>query len=82
GGWTRTQMLASGQQGWSCIGEDSGLELYAGNNSSNTLWKLKEICTDTIPVVTSTADSLTSTPATGYRWDLNGTAISGATGQS
>ncbi len=82
GAWTRTQLLSSGQFGFSCIGENSALELYAGNNESDVLYKIKETCVDTIPTITSNGNVITSTAATGYQWYLNGAVITGATGQS
>lgn len=82
GGWTRTQLLASAQYGFSCIGENAAGELFAGNNETDILWRIKETCADSLPTITLTDGVLSSTPATGYQWYLNGTSVPGATGQT
>ncbi|MBK8497986.1 MAG: PQQ-dependent sugar dehydrogenase [Flavobacteriales bacterium] len=82
GGWTRTQLLASGQYGFSCIGENAAGELYAGNNETDILFKIKETCVDTIPAISLNGSVLTSTPATSYQWYLNGSSTWIATGQT
>ena len=82
GGWTRTQLLSSAQVGFACIGENSALELYAGNNSSGKLYKLKEQCPMAAPVITEENYVFTSTEADSYQWYLNGTVIAGATEQT
>ncbi len=82
GAWTRTQLLASGQFGFTCIGENAAGELYAGNNETDVLWKIKETCTDTIPTIALDAGVLSSTAATSYQWYLNGAQIPSATLQT
>ena len=82
GGFTRTQLLSSAQAGFSVIAENAAGELYAGNNNTGVLWKIKETCTDTIPTISANGDVVTSTAATGYQWYLNGALIKNATAQS
>ncbi|WKZ67385.1 MAG: PQQ-dependent sugar dehydrogenase [Flavobacteriales bacterium] len=82
GAWVRTQHLASGLYGFSCIGENSGGELFAGNNSNGRLYRIKEACPAPAPVIALDGNGLVSTAALGYQWYLNGTAIPGAVGQS
>lgn len=82
GGWTRTQLLSSGQYGFSCIGENAAGELFAGNNETDILWRIKETCADSLPTISVNGGTLSSTAATGYQWYLNGTPVTGATSQT
>jgi hypothetical protein len=82
GAWVRAQVLASGQFGFSVIAEDAAGELYAGNNSSGILYRIKDACPMPLPQVTADGTLLTSTQANGYVWYLNGQPIPGADGQT
>jgi glucose/arabinose dehydrogenase len=82
GQWVRNQVLSSGQFGFSVIAEDAAGEIYAGNNSSGVLFRIKDACPMPMPVVTADGTLLTSTPANGYVWYLNGQQIPGATEQT
>lgn len=82
GGWIRTQVLNSGVLGLAVIAENSAGELYAASNNNGVLYKIKELCTDTVPTVTANGADLSSTEATSYQWYLDGAAISGATSQN
>jgi glucose/arabinose dehydrogenase len=81
GTWVNQQVLATGQFGFTCIGEDSALEMYAGNAESGTLFRIKDVCDMDQPTVTDAGAVLTSSVASGYQWYLNGTLIPGATQQ-
>jgi glucose/arabinose dehydrogenase len=80
--WVRTQVLNSGQFGFSVIAEDAAGELYVGNNSSGILYRIKDACPMPLPEVTVDGTLLTSTPANGYVWYLNGEPIPGAVAQT
>jgi glucose/arabinose dehydrogenase len=82
GAWVRAQVLASGQFGFSVIAEDAAGELYAGNNSSGILYRIKDACPMPLPEVTVDGSLLSSTPANGYVWYFNGQVIPGAEEQT
>lgn len=82
GGWTRTQVLASGVTGWSVIGENSSNELFGGNNSNGRLYRIKELCTELAPVIAQDGTELNSTSALGYQWYLGNTPVANATSQT
>ncbi|MBK7382488.1 MAG: PQQ-dependent sugar dehydrogenase [Flavobacteriales bacterium] len=82
GAWVRTQVLGNGGFGFSCIGENNSLEMYAGNNSNGRLYKIKEVCTAQRPTISANAGVITSTTATAYQWYRSGTVVSGETGQA
>lgn len=82
GTWVRTQVLNSGQFGFSVIAEDAAGELYVGNNSSGTLYRIKDACPMPLPEVTVDGTLLSSTPANGYVWYFNGEVIPGAEEQT
>ena len=81
GAWVNQQVLATGQFGFTCIGEDSALEMYAGNAENGILYRIKDVCDMDQPTVTDVGAVLTSSVASGYQWYLNGTLIPGATQQ-
>ncbi|MBL7981424.1 MAG: PQQ-dependent sugar dehydrogenase [Flavobacteriales bacterium] len=81
GTWVRAQVLASGQVGFSVIAENAAGELFAGNNSSGILYRIKDACPMPMPTVSADGATLTSSPALGYAWYLDGNLIPGATEQ-
>jgi glucose/arabinose dehydrogenase len=82
GAWVRTQVLATGQVGFAVIAEDAAGELYVGNNSSGILYRIKDACPMPMPTVSFDGTMLTSSPALGYAWYLDGNLIPGANEQT
>ncbi len=76
------QVLASGQFGFTCIGENAALELFAGNESNGILYRLKDVCESEQPTITEDGAVLTASEADSWQWYLNGVAIPDATEQS
>ena len=82
GGWVKEEILDSGLAGWSCIAEDSALNLFATNINNDRVYKLYDPCPMAPPVVTANANLLESSTGTAYWWYLNGVLINGATTQT
>jgi len=82
GTWVRAQVLASGQVGFSVIAENAAGELFVGNNSSGILYRIKDACPMPMPSISADGSLLTSSPALGYAWYLDGNLIEGATEQT
>lgn len=82
GAWVPQQVLASGQFGFTCIGENASLELFAGNENNGILYRLKDVCESEQPTITDNGAMLTASEAASWQWYLNGVAIQGATGQT
>ncbi len=82
GGFTRTEVLSSGQFGFASFGEDMYKEMYVANQSSGIIYKIMEPCSGSIPTITFDGFTLTSTAGTEYFWYLDGVLIPGATGQN
>ena len=82
GGFTKRNVLNSGQFGFSSFGEDMYKEMYVANRSNGIIYKITEPCSGSIPVITYDGSTLTSTAGVEYFWYLDGVIIPGATGQS
>lgn len=82
GAWVPQQVLASGQFGFTCIGENAALELFAGNENNGILYRLKDVCESEQPTITDNGAVLTASDADSWQWYLNGVAIPGATEQT
>ncbi|MBX2979021.1 MAG: PQQ-dependent sugar dehydrogenase [Flavobacteriales bacterium] len=81
GGWINDLLLTPGSFGISCIGENSALELYAGNSNNGTLYRIVDPCPNAAPIISQAENVLTSSEAQTYTWYLNGELIPNATGQ-
>lgn len=82
GGFTRTQLLATGTAGFSCIGANSANELFMGNNNNGRIYRIKEVCTAQPPSISATSTEITSSSALAYQWYINGVLATGETAQS
>jgi glucose/arabinose dehydrogenase len=82
GAWVPQQVLASGQFGFTCIGENAALELFAGNENNGILYRLKDVCESEQPTITDNGAVLTASDADSWQWYLNGVAIPNATEQT
>lgn len=82
GGFTRTQVLATGLYGFAAIGENSAGELFIANENQGRLHRVKEVCTALPPTITPGESVIASSEAIAYQWYLNGAALSGETGQT
>lgn len=82
GGYTRGNVLNSGQFGFSSFGEDMYNEMYVANRNDGIIYKITEPCSGSIPVINYIGSTLTSTSGVEYYWYLDRMIISGATSQS
>jgi glucose/arabinose dehydrogenase len=82
GAFTRTQVLATGTVGFSCIGENAAGEIFLGNDNAGRLYRLKEVCTALPPTLVVSSSEISSSDALAYQWYLNGASLAGATNQS
>lgn len=82
GGFTRTQVLATGTAGFSCIGENAAGEIFLGNDNNGRIYRLKEACTALPPTIQADATSISSSTAVAYQWYLNNASITGETAQT
>jgi glucose/arabinose dehydrogenase len=81
GAWVTQQVLASGLFGFTCIGENAALELFAGNENNGILYRIKDRCDSPQPTITDDGAVLTASDANSWQWYLNGVLIPNATGQ-
>lgn len=81
GGFTRTQLLATGIAGFSCLGSNSSNELFLGNNNNGRIYRIKEVCTAQPPTIMADANGITSSAAIAYQWYRNSSIATGETGQ-
>jgi glucose/arabinose dehydrogenase len=82
GVWNDELLLDGAGQGWVCIAEGNDGSLYTCNQLTGVVRKIVDRCPMDPPAITNDGTSLTSTTADGYQWFLNGTLVTGATGQS
>ena len=81
GGWTDETVLATGIQGFTCIGADSAGTLYTLDKNHGRLFQLRDRCAMPLPVVVQNGSVLESSPGIEWQWYLNDTLIDGATSQ-
>lgn len=82
GGWVREQVRNQSVYGYTCIGENSDLELFVGNMNNGILYRIIDPCPMDAPLVSVVGNVLTSSEATSYQWYFNGAPIDGATEQT
>ena len=82
GGWTALQVRSTSQFGFTCIGEGSNLEMYAGNASNGIVYRIVDACDQAQPTIMEENGALVASDANSYQWYLNGQLIPGATAQS
>lgn len=82
GGWNDELLLDGAGQGWVCIAEGHDGTLYTCNQLTGVVRKIVDKCPMDPPSITDDGSTLTSSPADGYQWYLNGASISGATAQT
>jgi glucose/arabinose dehydrogenase len=82
GGWTALQVRSTSVFGFTCIGEDSSLEMYAGNASNGILYRIVDVCDQAQPTIIEANGALVASDANSYQWYLNGQLIPGAVEQT
>lgn len=75
-------LLMTTTAGYSAFGEDMAGEMYVVDVSGGTVKKIVDACPMDDPQVNFDGTTLYSSDATTWQWYLDGTAVTGATGQT
>ncbi|MDX9749570.1 MAG: PQQ-dependent sugar dehydrogenase, partial [Flavobacteriales bacterium] len=83
GGWTGMQLTTSSVSSPSVIAENVHGELFLGTHGNNgRVYRILDVCPMPQPVITVEGNVLTSSPADGYTWFLDGEPIPDGTEQT